>query len=142
MLKAYLVNSSQSCHIFSAGYDIRTKKGFDKTFDKFDSVIGLKFLKCFHVNDSKTDFESRKDRHESLGKGKIGIDAFKFLMKDKRFQNIPKILETPNDKIWKDEIEILNEYEGLAYEDIQACFLFATKYLKDTAFMALSEEAV
>ncbi|NGX44375.1 MAG: Endonuclease 4 [Candidatus Anoxychlamydiales bacterium] len=101
-----------TCHIFSAGYDIRTKKAFDNTFEKFDSVIGLKYLNAFHVNDSKVDFESRKDRHESLGKGKIGIDAFKFLMKDKRFKSIPKILETPNDEIWKDEIEILKKFAG------------------------------
>jgi len=101
-----------TCHIFAAGYDIRTKKDFDKTFDKFDKVIGLKFLNAFHVNDSKTEFESRKDRHESLGKGKIGIDTFKFLMKDKRFQNIVKILETPVDTLWPDEIKILKKFAG------------------------------
>ncbi|KKL27538.1 hypothetical protein LCGC14_2384150 [marine sediment metagenome] len=101
-----------TCHIFAAGYDIRTKKGFDKTFDEFDKVIGLKFLNAFHVNDSKADFESRKDRHESLGKGKIGIDTFKFLMKEKKIQNIPKILETPIDALWKKEIEILKKFAG------------------------------
>lgn len=101
-----------TCHIFVAGYDIRTKKDFDKTFNEFDKIIGLKFLNAFHVNDSKTAFDSRKDRHESLGKGKIGLDTFKFLMKEKKFQNIVKILETPNEDLWKDEIKILKNFMG------------------------------
>ncbi|NGX34307.1 MAG: Endonuclease 4 [Candidatus Anoxychlamydiales bacterium] len=101
-----------TCHIFAAGYDIRTKKTWDNTIEEFDRVIGLKFINAFHVNDSKTDFNSRKDRHESIGKGKIGIDTFKFLMKEKNFQNVPKILETPNEDLWKDEIEILKNFVG------------------------------
>ncbi len=101
-----------TCHIFAAGYDIRTKKDFDKTFDEFDKKIGLKYLKCFHVNDSKADFKSKKDQHQSLGKGKIGIDAFKFLMREKHFQNIVKILETPNDALWKKEIALLKKFSA------------------------------
>jgi deoxyribonuclease-4 len=101
-----------TCHIFSAGYDLRDQKNFDQTFKKFDEIIGLKNLHCFHVNDSKTDFNSRRDRHESLGKGTIGIDAFKFLMQDKKFENITKILETPIEEKYKDEIKLLKSFIG------------------------------
>jgi deoxyribonuclease-4 len=101
-----------TCHIFSAGYDLRDKKSFDETFQKFDNIIGLKYLHCFHVNDSKTDFNSRRDRHESLGKGTIGIDCFKFLMQEKKFENAVKILETPVEEIYKDEIKLLKSFIG------------------------------
>ncbi|MCD6379059.1 deoxyribonuclease IV, partial [bacterium] len=84
-----------TCHTFSAGYDIRTEKNYNETFAKLDQIIGLDKLKAFHINDSKTDFNARKDRHEHIGKGKIGEKAFSFLVNDTRFNQIPMILETP-----------------------------------------------
>jgi len=96
-----------TCHAFTAGYDIRTKEAFEKTFSDFDKIVGFNYLKGMHLNDSKKKFETRLDRHESIGKGYIGIDAFKFLMQDSRFEEIPLILETPNSEIWAEEIEML-----------------------------------
>lgn len=87
-----------TCHIFAAGYDIRTEKGYEKTVDEFDKIIGLDKLEVIHFNDSVKDFGSKVDRHEHIGKGKIGLEGFKFFMTDKRFENIPKILETPKDE--------------------------------------------
>lgn len=87
-----------TCHIFSAGYDIRTRECYDETMKKFDDIIGFEFLRGVHLNDSKCDFASCKDRHENLGKGKIGIEAFKFILNDDRFRGIPLVLETPVDK--------------------------------------------
>ena len=100
-----------SCHMFGAGYDIRDKIGFDKTFSEFEDIIGFNYLMGMHLNDSKIALGSRKDRHESLGKGLIGIDFFKMLMTDKRFDEIPLILETPNHEIYADEIKMLFEFE-------------------------------
>lgn len=96
-----------TCHMFVAGYDIRTKEAYDKTWNEFEKIVGFKYLMGMHINDSKTPFESKKDRHHSLGKGEIGIDAFKFIMNDDRMNDIPLILETIDDTIWKDEIELL-----------------------------------
>jgi len=101
-----------TAHIFAAGYDIRTKEAYEETMKKFDEVIGFKYLKGMHINDSKAKFNSRVDRHHSLGQGEIGLDAFKFIMNDKRIDNIPLILETINPEIWKDEIELLYSFEG------------------------------
>ncbi len=84
-----------TCHIFSAGYDIGTTKGYEKVMSEFSKTIGLKNLKAIHLNDSKTNLNSRKDRHENLGKGTIPISSFRLIMNDKRFEKIPKILETP-----------------------------------------------
>ncbi|MCF8069262.1 MAG: deoxyribonuclease IV [Desulfobacterales bacterium] len=102
-----------TCHGFTAGYEIRTKVAFDKTFKAFDDIIGFKYLKGMHINDSKKEFETRVDRHENLGKGTIGLEPFKFIMKDKRFDNIPLILETPNSDIWAEEIRMLKKLAGL-----------------------------
>jgi len=99
-----------TCHGFTAGYDIRTKDAFEKTFADFDRIVGFRYLKGMHLNDSKKEFESRKDRHESIGKGFIGLDAFKFIMQDPRFDDIPLILETPNSEIWAEEIEMLYSF--------------------------------
>jgi deoxyribonuclease-4 len=82
-------------HIFSAGYDIRTEVEYVKTFKEFDAIMGLNRLVVIHCNDSKKEFGSRVDRHEHIGKGAIGKDAFGFIMRDKRLSKIPKILETP-----------------------------------------------
>lgn len=93
-----------TCHIFAAGYDIRTEKGYEKTFQEFDEVIGLKYLKAFHMNDSKKGLGERVDRHEHIGKGKIGLNGFRFIMNDERFFSIPKILETPKGEDMKEDI--------------------------------------
>jgi deoxyribonuclease-4 len=82
-------------HAFAAGYDIRTKEGYERTFAEFDETIGLKVLAAFHLNDSKKEFNSRVDRHEHIGKGYIGVEAFRLLLNDKRFWDLPMCLETP-----------------------------------------------
>jgi deoxyribonuclease-4 len=101
-----------TAHIFAAGYDIRTKEAYEKTMNEFDEIVGFKYLKGMHINDSKAKFASRVDRHHSLGKGEIGIDAFKFIMNDERIDNIPLILETINPDIWEEEIKLLYSFEG------------------------------
>jgi len=99
-----------TCHMFSAGYDIRDKASFEKTWDEFDRVIGFEYLKGMHINDSKASFASRVDRHHSLGKGEIGLDAFRFIMQDSRLNHIPLILETIDDTIWDKEIALLYSF--------------------------------
>lgn len=101
-----------TCHAYAAGYDIRTKKGLNKTINKFDETVGLQYLKAMHLNDSKRELGSRVDRHESLGDGEIGIGAFRFIMEDDRFDNIPLILETPNTDRWPEEIDMLYSMAG------------------------------
>lgn len=96
-----------TCHGFVAGYDIRTKDVFEATFRKFDEIVGFKYLKGMHLNDAKKDLGSKVDRHESIGKGMIGLGAFGFIMNDPRFDEIPLILETPDEELWKEEIELL-----------------------------------
>ena len=99
-----------TCHIFVAGYEMRTKEGYDKVMNEFDRIIGLKYLKGFHLNDAKSEFESRVDRHHSLGEGNIGWDTFKFIMADPRLDGIPMCLETIDDEIWDKEIEQLKGF--------------------------------
>jgi deoxyribonuclease-4 len=101
-----------TCHTFAAGYDIRTSDGFNRVMEEFERIVGLNYLKGLHLNDSKKEFESRVDRHESLGKGKLGMEAFRFIMNDKRFDDIPLILETPNPELWPQEIETLYSMIG------------------------------
>lgn len=97
-----------TCHIFAAGYDIRTEEGWKKTLAEFDEKIGLSYLSAFHVNDSAKDFGSRVDRHADLGLGKIGLESFRFLMQN---SDQPKYLETPNGPpSWKNEIATLRKY--------------------------------
>ncbi|MCP4670442.1 MAG: deoxyribonuclease IV [Desulfobacula sp.] len=98
-----------TCHAFSAGYDLKSRQGFKQTWRKFDDIIGFKFLRGMHLNDSKKAFSSRVDRHESIGKGSLGLTAFQWIMKDHRFDNIPLILETPASDIWAEEISLLKE---------------------------------
>src|SRR5262245_20151837 len=82
-------------HAFAAGYDLRTRDGYERTFAEFDEKIGIELLAAFHLNDSKKEFHSRVDRHEHIGKGFIGIEGFRFLMNDQRFWGLPMCLETP-----------------------------------------------
>jgi deoxyribonuclease-4 len=83
-----------TCHVFAAGHDIRTPEGWHAMLNEFEAVIGLDRLKVIHVNDSKKDLGKHVDRHEHIGLGRIGLEGFRFLMSDKRFDDIPKILET------------------------------------------------
>jgi len=100
-----------TCHIFAAGYDLRDKKAIKKTFDEFERVVGFKYLCGMHLNDAKSEFESRVDRHHSIGRGNIGTEAFRFIMNDKRFDNIPMVLETIEPEIWADEIKMLYSFK-------------------------------
>jgi len=93
-----------TCHIFAAGYDISTEAGYERTFNEFDDLLGLDRLVAFHVNDSKRELGSRVDRHEHIGKGRIGKVGFSLLMNDGRFRNLPKILETPKGKDMKEDV--------------------------------------
>lgn len=96
-----------TCHLFSAGYDISSLASCDETFRQFDEIVSFRYLRGMHLNGSKTPLGSRKDRHDTLREGTIGTDFCKFIMKDDRFDNIPLILETINPEIWADEINFL-----------------------------------
>ena len=99
-----------TCHIHDAGYNLDE---FDSVLDEFDRIVGLKYVKCLHINDSKNDRGSRKDRHENIGKGHIGLDRLISVIYNKRLDDIPKILETPyiNDLApYKEEIELIRKY--------------------------------
>ena len=96
-----------TCHAYTSGYDIKTPDGFRETFTLFDKIIGFNFLKGMHINDSKKELGSRVDRHDNIGKGILGEDFFRLLMNDARFDNMPLILETPDESLWEDEIKYL-----------------------------------
>jgi len=100
-------------HAFAAGYDIRTQEGYERTFTDFDEVIGIERLAAFHLNDSKKEFHSRVDRHEHIGKGFIGVEAFRLLMNDKRFWGLPMCLETPKGPDLKEDRENLELLRSL-----------------------------
>jgi deoxyribonuclease IV len=100
-------------HAFAAGYDIRTKEGYERTFTEFDDSIGIERLAAFHLNDSKKEFNSRVDRHEHIGKGFIGVAAFRRLMNDKRFWGLPMCLETPKGPDLKEDRENLTLLRSL-----------------------------
>lgn len=99
-----------TCHTFAAGYDFRMEMDYMLMMRRLDEIVGLTYLRGMHLNDAKKPLGSRVDRHESLGKGHIGLDAFRFIMADARLNSIPLILETPNPEIWSDEIELLKSY--------------------------------
>jgi deoxyribonuclease-4 len=101
-----------TCHAYTSGYDVKTEKGFNDTFRKFDEIIGFKYLKGMHLNDSKKDFGTRVDRHENLGTGFMGDSTFRFIMNDNRFDNMPLILETPDESLWEKEIALLYSFAG------------------------------
>lgn len=96
-----------SCHAFAAGYDLSSPTGYEAMWQAFDKLIGLQYLSGMHLNDSKKGVGSKIDRHESIGKGMIGEDFFKMLMNDPRIDNIPLILETPDESLWPEEIKWL-----------------------------------
>ncbi|MEW7972027.1 MAG: deoxyribonuclease IV [Candidatus Thiodiazotropha endolucinida] len=96
-----------TCHTFVAGYDLRTTATCEKTFTEFDHVVGFQYLRGMHLNDSKPDLGARVDRHHSLGQGKLGWEVFHYIMHDPRFDDIPLVLETIDDTLWKEEIAAL-----------------------------------
>lgn len=96
-----------TAHLFGAGYDIRDEASYNKTMQEFDKIVGFEYLRGMHINDSKAKLGSRVDRHHSLGKGEIGLEAFRLIMNDDRLDNIPLILETIDESIWDQEIELL-----------------------------------
>ncbi|KAH8740509.1 apurinic/apyrimidinic endonuclease Apn1 [Cryptosporidium ryanae] len=100
-----------TCHLFAAGYDVRTSQSFKKVMEEFDKIIGYKYLKAMHINDSKGQFKSGLDRHENIGKGNIGMECFRFIMNSRIFNDIPLILETPDvhndESVYRREISML-----------------------------------
>lgn len=96
-----------TAHALAAGFEIRTREGFDETFNSFDNIVGFQYLKGMHINDSKKEVGTRVDRHDSLGKGVMNMDLFSFIMNDPRFDDMPLILETPDTDIWAQEIQLL-----------------------------------
>ncbi len=100
-----------TCHTFAAGYDLRTAETCETTFAEFENVVGFKYLRGMHLNDSKKGLGTRVDRHHSLGKGELGLEVFRYIMKDARFDSIPMILETIDDVIWAEEIKLLWDME-------------------------------
>lgn len=98
-----------TCHAFAGGYDLHTREGYEKSFEDFGNIVGFRYLCGMHLNDAKKELGSRVDRHDSLGKGSLGIDTFKWIMQDSRFAGIPLVLETPDDTIWAEEIKLLKE---------------------------------
>ncbi len=98
-----------TCHTFSAGYDLVTANGYAATLEQFDNLVGLSYLRGLHLNDGKKPMGSRVDRHASLGQGTLGLEVFRMIMNDPRFDNLPLILETPDDSRWAAEIRLLTE---------------------------------
>ncbi|CAK5279106.1 unnamed protein product [Mycena citricolor] len=108
-----------TCHMFAAGYDLRSKEGWDKIVRDFDEQVGLPYVRGMHLNDSKTALHSKKDRHENIGLGHIGLEGFRYILNDTRFQDIPLILETPSAEdpaVWATEITTLHSLSGSSGE--------------------------
>ncbi len=102
-----------TCHSFAAGYDLRTKEACDATFAEFDRIVGFNYLRGMHLNDAMKPLGSRVDRHSPLGEGEIGWECFKYIAQDPRFDNIPLVLETPDEARWPEEIAKLKEFANL-----------------------------
>lgn len=102
-----------TCHSFAAGYDLRTKEACDATFAEFDRIVGFNYLRGMHLNDAMKPLGSRVDRHSPLGEGEIGWECFKYIAQDSRFDNIPLVLETPDEARWAEEIAKLKEFANL-----------------------------
>jgi len=102
-----------TAHVFAAGYDISSEAAVRKTFRNFDRIIGFNRLAAVHLNDSKTARGSRVDRHQHIGKGRIGLDAFRFIMRDRRFRKVPKVLETPKEKNLAEDVANMKTLRAL-----------------------------
>ena len=101
-----------TCHAFAAGYDLRSQQAYERTMSEFDRAIGYKFLSGMHLNDTKNELSVRKDRHESLGRGFLGLAAFENIMNDPNIDEIPLILETIDEGLWAEEIALLRSMQG------------------------------
>lgn len=99
-----------TCHTYSAGYDIKTREGYEATFREFGETVGFKYLKGIHLNDTRKGLGSRVDRHENIGMGVLGEDTFRMIMNDERFDNMPLILETPDESKWAEEIQLMYSF--------------------------------
>ncbi|HEX7494161.1 MAG TPA: deoxyribonuclease IV [Bacteroidales bacterium] len=96
-----------TCHAYTSGYNIKSPEGFAETFSLFDKIVGFNYLRGMHINDSKKEYATRVDRHDNIGKGFLGEDVFRMIMNDSRFDNMPLILETPEESLWEKEIKDL-----------------------------------
>jgi len=96
-----------TCHAFAAGYDLRTRKTYDAVMKELESTVGFKYLRGAHLNDAKAECGSHLDRHQSLGKGTLGLEPFRMIMNDERFEEIPMILETIDETVWPEEVKML-----------------------------------
>ena len=96
-----------TCHAYTSGYDIKTAEGYAETFKQFEKIVGFAFLKGIHLNDTKKELATRVDRHDNIGKGFLGEEMFSFIMNDPRLDNMPLILETPEESLWAEEIRKL-----------------------------------
>ncbi|NCB25863.1 MAG: deoxyribonuclease IV [Bacteroidia bacterium] len=96
-----------TAHTLAAGYEIRTREAYEETFRRFDEIVGFHYLRGMHINDSKKELSSRVDRHDSIGQGVMNLDLFSFIVNDPRFDNLPLILETPDETRWAEEIQML-----------------------------------
>ena len=95
------------CNAYTSGYNIKSPEGFAETFSLFDKIVGFNYLRGMHINDSKKDYATRVDRHDNIGKGFLGKDVFRMIMNDSKFDNMPLILETPEESLWEEEIKKL-----------------------------------
>ncbi|MEL7601154.1 MAG: deoxyribonuclease IV [Proteiniphilum sp.] len=96
-----------TAHTLAAGYEIRTREAYEDTFQRFEAIVGFGYLRGMHINDSKKELSSRVDRHDSIGKGVMNLDLFSFIVNDPRFDDLPLILETPDETLWAEEIQML-----------------------------------
>jgi deoxyribonuclease IV len=101
-----------TCHAFAAGYDLRTPKVYEATIKALDRTVGLRYLRGAHLNDAKSTLGSRLDRHQSLGRGALGLEPFRLIMRDDRFEEIPLVLETIDESLWEKEVAMLKEMAG------------------------------
>ena len=101
-----------TCHAFAAGYDLRTAEACDRTFAEFDRIVGFRYLRGMHLNDAMKPLGSRVDRHAPLGEGQIGTECFRYIARDARFDDMPLILETPDEERWPEEIALLKAFAG------------------------------
>lgn len=100
-----------TAHTLASGYDIRSKEGLEQTFEDFGRIVGWKYLKGIHLNDSKKELGTRVDRHDSIGQGVMGMETFRYIMQSEHFEEMPIILETPNSDIWTEEIQLLTSFQ-------------------------------
>ena len=111
--KSRLGISVDSCHLFAAGYDLRVPETYADVFRRFDDIVGIEHIKAWHLNDCKNDLGSRVDRHEHIGKGKLGRAAFKNILNDPRWRALPGVLETPKGPEMKEDVVNLRVLRGL-----------------------------